>query len=40
MVIAIAFEPVKSPVVEIFPVNAGDANGAFNAKLFSTSVLV
>ena len=40
MVVAVAFEHVISPMVEIFPVNAGDANCAFNAKLSSTSGLV
>ena len=40
MVVAVSFEHVVSPVVEIAPVSAGDANGAFNAKLSSTSVLV
>jgi hypothetical protein len=39
-VVAGAFEHIISPVVEIVPVNAGDANGAFNVKLASTSVFV
>ena len=40
IVVAVAFEHVTSPVVEIAPVSAGDVNGAFNAKLLSTSGLV
>ena len=40
MVVAIAFEPIISPVVEIAPINAGDANAAFNVKLASTSAFV
>ena len=40
MVVAVSFEHILSPVAEIFPVKAGDANGAFNAKLVLVSVLV
>ena len=40
MVVAISFEHVISPIVEIVPVKAGDANGAFHAKLVLDSVLV
>ena len=40
MAVAVAFEHVVSPVVERAPVNAGHANGAFNAKLSSDSCLV
>ena len=38
MAVAVAFEHIISPVVEITPVSAGGANGAFNVKLASTSV--
>ena len=40
MVVAVSLEDMISPGVEILPVNAGDANGAFNAKLVLVSVLV
>ena len=40
IVVAVAFEQVISPAVEWVPVNAGDANGAFNAKVPSTWLLV
>ena len=32
MVVAVSFEHVVSPVVEIVPVNAGDANGALRFR--------
>ena len=34
MVVAVSFEHVISPVVEIDPANADDANGALGFKLF------
>ena len=40
IVVAVSFEHVILPVVGIAPVSAGDANGAFNAKLSSAYVLV
>ena len=38
MVVAVAFENVMSPVVEIPPVNAGDANGAFEFRVVCVAV--
>ena len=38
IVIAVAFEQVILPAVEIAPVSAGDANGAFKFRAFCVSV--
>ena len=38
MVVAVAFEQVILPAVEIAPINAGDADGAFKFKAFCVAV--